>query len=90
MKPTIIGALIGALLGFLVILLVQQPFLSSPTLTRILFPARVFDVMASRFGDGPFGDMMLYSLAYFVNMLIYAGIGFGVGSLFGSKGGNNE
>ncbi len=83
MKPAQVGAMIGGFVGLMTILLYKVTVVSSPVITAILWPARFF--MTAFNSVGPFGHMMLDTLAFFVNILIYAAVGYGIGWFIPSR-----
>ncbi len=83
MKPAQVGALIGGFVGLLTIVLYKIMVVSSTVVTAVLWPARLFTTAFN--GFSPFGHMMLDTLAFFFNMLIYAAVGYGIGWCIPSK-----
>ena len=83
MKPSTLGALLGALAGFVTVLMVNLMTFFSPLVIALLFPGRIFLKLSN--GAGPFGQMLLDTMAYFSNILLYAAVGFVLGRLLESK-----
>lgn len=83
MKPSVLGALLGALAGFCSVLALNVFTISSRLLSAILFPGRIF-IKASN-GMGPFGHMVFDTFAYLSNIVLYAAVGFAIGWLFTRK-----
>lgn len=79
MKASIIGALLGAVLGFTTVVILSVAVIQSGFLRAILFPGYLFIHFANRRGAGDFGQMIYDFFAYFTNILIYAVIGWLVG-----------
>lgn len=73
----------GALAGFLAVLALNMFTFFSPVVIALLFPGRIFIKYSN--GMGMFGHMMFDTFAYFSNLLLYAVVGYGIGSLFSSK-----
>ena len=94
MKPSTLGALLGALAGFAAVLIFNLFTFASPLLIAVLFPGRVFIKVSN--GMGPFGHMIFDTFAYFSNLLLYALVGFAIGWLLTPKhkrwssGGTND
>ncbi len=85
MKPSVIGGLIGAFIGMMFILATKIFVVMSTPVLGLLWPTRFF--MTAFTGFGPFGHMMLDTVAIFASILLYAIVGYVVGWLF-SQGGN--
>lgn len=79
MKPAAVGAMAGGFLGLATILVYKLVVVISPVLIAILWPAHFFITAFN--GFGPFGHMMLDSMAIIGNVLIYAAVGYGIGWL---------
>ncbi len=79
MKPSTLGALIGALAGFVAVLMLNLLTFFSPLVIALLFPGRIFLKYSN--GMNPFGHMIFDTLAYFTNIVLYAAVGFGLGKL---------
>ena len=83
MKPAVLGGLLGALAGFFAVLAVNMFTFFSPTVSALLFPGRIFIKYSN--GMGMFGHMVFDTFAYFGNLLLYAAVGYGIGSLFSNR-----
>ena len=83
MKPSTIGALVGALTGFVAVLALRLYPFSSALLSALLFPGQLFVKYSN--GMGMFGHMIFNTFAYFFNLLLYAVVGYGIGWLFEQK-----
>ncbi len=93
MKRSIVGALIGAALGFVSVLALNLFVARLGFMSAVLFPGRIF-ITASN-GMGMFGHMVFDTLAYFSNVVLYAGVGYGIGWMIGrgetgSRGGTDD
>lgn len=83
MKPTVVGALAGALAGFVAVLALRLYPFSSGLISALLFPGQIFVKYSN--GMGMFGHMLFNTFAYFANLFVYAAVGYGIGWLFQSK-----
>lgn len=81
MRPSVLGALIGAAAGFVMVVLLNVLVVSSSLVRALLFPGHVFIHLANIRGTGDFGLMIFDFLAYFSNIVLYAAIGFVVGKM---------
>lgn len=86
MKPSVIGALTGAAIGFVLVMVLKLAVVQSVLLNDLFFPGRAIIVYANRGGMGDFGLMIFDFFAYFSNIILYAAIGFAVGRLLDRKG----
>lgn len=85
MRPSVLGALLGAAAGFCTVVLLNIVVVSSPPVCALLFPGGAFLRYATNKGTGDFGQMIFDSLAYFSNIVLYAAVGFALGKLFDSR-----
>lgn len=84
MTRALTGGLLGAFLGFCGFAADKVLPVFSVPLATVLFPGHFLIAHAN--GFGPFGHMMVDSVAYLGSVLLYGAVGFGVGSIFDSKG----
>lgn len=81
MKPSVLGALLGGVIGFCTVLVLNIAVVPSTFLRALLFPGNLFIRYATNKGLGDFGQMIFDTLAYASNILLYAVVGFALGKL---------
>lgn len=77
MKPSSLGAFIGGLAAFAALLMWKVFVVTNPFVRAVLFPGYLFIKYSQ--GMGPFSQMVFDTVAYLLDLVIYAAIGYGIG-----------